>query len=160
MGKRIESRSDVQKEIERYIIEKVSVKLGGINMVSNPRLVLGNDDRLFICPDFFSENGRIIGEIHTHEGRLKSAQQDKIASDVLKMILHDKMTGITFRKYIAVCGKEEYEQLKGASYLAEAIRQYEINLLFVEIPEDKRNRLREAVMKQDLRVSQSEDIHV
>lgn len=67
---------------------------------------------MFICPDFYSVENKIIGEIHAHIGRLKGAQPDKIASDVLKMLFYEKVSGCNWKKYIAVCSKEELEQLK------------------------------------------------
>ena len=149
MTKRTGSRSDIQREIEEYIISRVCELLGDIELDSNPELFL-NSERMYIRPDFFSDSEKIIGEIHSHIGRLKAAQQNKIAGDVLKMILFDKMRGCTYRKYIVVCGKEEYDQLNGTSYLAEAIREYEITLLYVEIPDEMRIRLQDAMKRQNL----------
>ena len=150
MVKRLDSKSDVQVDLENYIIKRVREILGNIEISSSPTIILNADNKSIICPDFFSEKEKIIGEIHAHEGRLKSSQQDKIASDILKMILYEKTSGLSYTKYIVVCGKEEYEQLNGKSYLAEAIREYGIILLYVEIPEEARMQLKETMLKQDL----------
>ena len=150
MKKRNDSRSHVQQDIEGYVIERVRKILDIEELVSNPKLILDEEAHSFIRPDFFSESEKIIGEIHSHLGRLKPAQQNKIASDVLKMILYDMIRGYTFRKYIIVCGKEEDEQLRGRSYLAEAIRKYEITVLYVPIPEESHKLLQEAMKRQNL----------
>lgn len=150
MNKRIDSRSDVQLGLENYIMEMMQKKLGISVLEKNPYLMLDEDSKTSICPDFFSESERIIGEIHAHEGRLKPAQKNKIASDVLKMILYEKVRDCNFSKFIVVCDKEEYEQLSGASYLAEAIRKYEIKLLYVDIPVEYRKQLQDTMKKQNL----------
>ena len=150
MIKRINSKSDVQRNIEQYIFERICEIFGNIELYSNPSLSLDNDGKSYICPDFYSESEKIIGEIHSHEGRLKSAQMDKIASDVLKMILYDKISGCVYTKYIVVCDKEEYKQLQGHSYLAEAIKRYEIKLLYIKLTEELNKMLKDAMNKQNL----------
>ena len=150
MKKRIESRSDVQKDIEEHMLERIQVKLGRIILKGNKRRYLDAENKVYIYPDFFSEREKVIGEIHAHIGRLKPAQQHKIAADALKMILHDKACGDEYHKYIAVCDISEYECLTGESYLAKALREFEIDVLMVEIPENMRRRLRDAMKRQDL----------
>ncbi len=84
-----------------------------------------------------------------HAGKLKGGQPDKIASDVLKMLLHDKAMGCTFQKYIVVCSKEEHQQLTGASALAEAIRQFDIQILLIPLEEKEYEELQAIMKKQD-----------
>ena len=87
MGKRNDSRSDVQKDVEKYVFEQICEQLGDTTIVDNARLSIDADGKIIICPDFYSEESKIIGEIHAHIGRLKGSQPDKIASDILKMLL-------------------------------------------------------------------------
>ena len=121
-----------------------------IELNENPSLLLDEESKSYICPDFFSESEKIIGEIHSHIGRLKPAQQNKIARDVLKMILYDKIHGSSFQKYIVVCDLEEIKQLSGDSFLSVAIREYEIKLELVDIPPHLCEKLKDAMRKQDL----------
>ncbi len=148
--KRYNSRSDVQQAIEKEMFEKIKDILNDSALEEGKKLPLGEDGKNFICPDFYSEENKIIGEIHAHIGRLKGAQPDKIASDILKMLFYEKVNGGNWRKYIAVCDKEEYEQLTGKSFLAKVIREYDIKLLPVELSSDTLSKLFEAMKRQNL----------
>lgn len=156
MGKRSNSRSDVQQRIESIIFEALKEKFVGTNLVSNPRLQLSTENNISICPDFYSKENKIIGEIHVHTGKLKAAQVDKVAADVLKMHLYDEMNGRDYEKYIIVCDNDEYNQLKGNSFLAEAIRQFGIRVEFVEISEADYLSLKTSMRKQNLLVNGEE----
>ncbi|MBQ9281456.1 MAG: hypothetical protein IJ207_04575 [Treponema sp.] len=148
-NKRNNSRSDVQQEIEKKQLEKLKAKLNIIDFEENPTLFL-SDNKIKIEPDFYSEDKKIIGEIHTHLGKLKGSQPDKIASDILKMVLFEKDKQTVFQKIIVVCSEEEYKQLQGNSFLAEAIRQFKIRLCFFELTEEEKKELKKTIDKQDL----------
>lgn len=147
-----DSKSDVQAEIEAIMLPKIKKEICDNTIVKPERLPIDKSGTVYICPDFYSEENRIIGEIHAHIGRLKGAQSDKIASDVLKMLLLEKEQGIEYKKYIAVCDQDEYKQLSGKSALAESIRVFGIELLFISIPEKDYERLQESIRKQNLLV--------
>ena len=147
-----DSKSDVQVEIEAIMLPKIQKELCDDTIVKPERLPIDKSVTVYICPDFYSEENRIIGEIHAHIGRLKGAQSDKIASDVLKMLLLEKEQGIQYKKYIAVCDQDEHKQLSGKSALAESIRVFGIELLFISIPEKDYERLQESIRKQNLLV--------
>jgi hypothetical protein len=84
-------------------------------------------------PDFYSAEHFIVGEIFAHIGKPKKAQDNKIANDILKMLLLDKVTGKHHRKIIVVCDTSEKKKLEGKSVLAESIRQFNIEIMYVEI---------------------------
>ena len=147
--KRIDSRSDVQQKIEKRLLEQLKEELNIYNFDENPTITLTNG-KTTIEPDFYSGEKRIIGEIHTHLGKLKGAQPDKIANDILKMILFEKDKKIEFQKIIVVCDEEEYKQLQGNSFVAESIRLFGINLYCFELNEHEKKELQEAINKQDL----------
>lgn len=90
MTKRHLSDSDVQCNIEKYIFDEIKKKLLCENLQSNVILTFSEENDIWICPDFYSEKDHIIGEIHTHLGRLKPAQLHKIEGDILKMLLFEK----------------------------------------------------------------------
>ena len=149
MNKRENSRSDVQKSIEKYMLEQIRIMLNDSTLVGDSKIIF-NDGKTEICPDIYSEQNRIIGEIHAHIGRLKGSQPDKIASDILKMLLYEKKTEFEWKKYIAICDIDEYEQLRGNSFLAEAIREYGIELLLVDLPKELRDKLLKCMKRQNL----------
>ena len=130
--------------------EKIKSELNVHDIEENPTVFLTNG-KIKIEPDFYSEKNNIIGEIHSHMGKLKGSQPDKIASDILKMLLLEKVKRICFRKIIVVCDKDEKEQLEGNSYLAETIRQFNIKIFYFPLTEKNKRELKNAMEKQDIR---------
>ena len=150
MEKRKESDSSFQREIEKAILQDIKTYLNIMELSTNVVLHLKNNDKVTIIPDVYSEEDCIIGEIHTHPGKLKAAQRNKVATDILKMLLFEKDYGKPFRKIIIVTGKEEYDQLNRNSYLSEAIKQYGIEVMLCELSESQKKQLSEVVQKQNL----------
>ena len=151
MTKRHLSDSDVQCNIEKYIFDEIKKKLLCENLQSNVTLILVEENDIRICPDFYSEKDHIIGEIHTHLGRLKPAQLHKIEGDILKMLLFEKgQKGVKYTKMIVVCDTQEYEQLKGKSFVAEAIRQFDIKLEYISLNKEQSVQLQNAMENQNL----------
>ena len=144
------SSSVEQMRAEEEIFEHLSNSTGISDLKSDPDLALNGDDGTFIRPDIYSMSERIIGEIHSHIGRLKPSQLHKVAADLLKMLLYDKTSGVTHRKWIVVCSKEEEEQLKGGSYLAEAIRQFDVEIIRVDISTETCQALKDAQERQKM----------
>lgn len=115
---------------------------------SNVKVFLSDNSYTYIQPDFYSGDECIVGEIFSHIGKPKKAQDNKIANDVLKMLLLEKVKGKTFRKIIVVCDEEEEKKLKGLSALAESIRQFDIEIKRVDISEELRSQLLNAQKRQ------------
>lgn len=151
MTKRHLSDSDVQCNIENYIFDEIKKKLLCENLQSNVTLTLAEENDIRICPDFYSEKDHIIGEIHTHLGRLKPAQLHKIEGDILKMLLFEKeQKGVKYIKMIVVCDMQEYEQLRGKSFVEEAIRQFDIKLEYISLNKEQSVQLQNAMENQNL----------
>lgn len=144
-----DSDSRVQREIENVLFDKIRSELN-LNLEQNPIIALTEDPDIKIQPDFYSSEAKVIGEIHSHLGRLKPAQRHKVEADILKMLLLEKVSGEKFKKYIVVCSDEEEKQLQGSSFLAEAIRQFEIKVQFFELSKDYKIKLEDAMKKEDL----------
>jgi hypothetical protein len=111
---------------------------------------LNEEKTVYIKPDFYSEEKRIVGEIHTHKGRLKPAQRHKVAGDVLKMLLLDKVHDTTYTKYIVVCSDEEEKQLKGDSHLAFTLKTFKIEVKKITLSEELDKKLEETMKNQDM----------
>lgn len=141
--------SDFQQKMEKLLFQKVCDDLQTDQLEANPTLIINHTSGIKIVPDFYSEEKRIIGEIHTHMGKLKGGQPDKIASDILKMTLFEEVHGKKFSKYIVVCDEKEKEQLTGISFLAEAIRHYDIHVLCFDIGADNYERLKATIKDQN-----------
>jgi hypothetical protein len=116
----------------------------------NRKISLKDNGTIYICPDFYSETECIIGEIFAHLGTPKKAQDNKIANDILKMLLLEKVKGKTYRKILVVCDEEERKKLVGESALAESIRQFGVEVYRAEITEETRRKLETAQKRQEM----------
>lgn len=134
------SSSHVQMQAEEVIFQKVEEMLG-ITLEKNRKIYLADNAFTYIQPDFYSEDSKIIGEIFAHIGKPKKAQDNKIANDVLKMLLLEKITGHQYRKMIVVCDVAEQKKLHGQSALAESIRQFGIEIMYIELDDNMRVQL-------------------
>ena len=143
------SSSLEQQETEKHIFRIVEEILG-VKLENNKKIFLADNSFTYIQPDFYSEPELIIGEIFAHIGKPKKAQDNKIANDILKMLLLEKITGKHFRKIIVVCDEEEQKKLQGLSALAESIRQFEIEIMKIEIDDDLRNMILNAQKRQKM----------
>lgn len=138
------SSSIEQQMAEKIIFEKVKEWLN-IELEENAKIFVG---KTFMQPDFYSEKDGIVGEIFTHIGRPNKAQDNKVANDILKMLLLEKLEGRTYRKMIVVCDEQEMKKITGTSILAECIRQFHIEVKIIEIEANLRATLIAAQKRQ------------
>ena len=143
------SNSIEQQRAEEKIFNLIEKRLK-VSLEKNPVLYLSNNKYTYIQPDFYSAEHRVIGEIFAHIGKPKKAQDNKIANDILKMLLLEKLSGKNYRKIIVVCDKKEEEKLKGLSALSESVRQFGIEVLYIEIGEELRNEIIKAQERQKM----------
>ena len=148
---RQKSTSWEQKGVEEHIIKDILPSLLNATDLYHGALHLMNNSKVTIEPDFYSSSKKIIGEIHAHIGQLKPAQAHKIASDVLKLLLFERDFGIEMRKIIVVCSGQEKDQLEGQSNLAEALRQFGIEVLLVDVGSEWRMKLENAQHRQKMK---------
>lgn len=149
MSDSLKSSSIEQIRAEEQIFALVEQALQ-TKFEKNPKLFLSNNAYTYIQPDFYSHKDCIIGEIFAHVGKPKKAQDNKIANDILKMLLLEKVEGKKYRKIIVVCDDAELKKLKGLSALSESIRQFDIELLYVPIDHALREMLIKAQDRQKM----------
>lgn len=149
MGEKHKSSSEEQMIAEQYIFKAVEKQLQ-INLEHDRKIYLADNSFTYIQPDFYSEDDCIVGEIFSHIGKPKKAQNNKIANDILKMLLLEKVTGKKYRKIIVVCDEIEWKKLNGKSVLAETIRQFGIEIINIEIEDEMRNTILEAQKRQNM----------
>ena len=121
-----------------------------VPLEKNPKLYLANNEYTYIQPDFYSAERCIIGEIFAHVGKPKKAQDNKIANDILKMLLLEKISGKHYRKIIVVCDELEEKKLKGFSALSESIRKFGIEIMYMQIDEQLRQEIINAQERQKM----------
>lgn len=143
------SSSLEQAEAERVIFNKIEEVLK-FSLKANPKIYLADNAFTYIQPDFYSEEETIVGEIFAHIGKPKKAQDNKIANDILKMLLLEKVHNKRYRKIIVICDENEEKKLQGMSALAESIRQFEIEIIRIEIPEHIKNNILDAQNRQKM----------
>ena len=96
----------------------------------------------FMQPDFYSKSERVIGQIFTHIGKTNRGQDNRIANDILKMLLLEKLEGKTYRKIIVVCDEnKKKELLNGKTILAQCINQFNIEVELINIENELRDTL-------------------
>lgn len=143
------SSSHEQMEAENIIFAMIEQKIQ-VRLEQNRKIYLADNAFTYIQPDFYSEEDLVIGEIFAHIGKNKKAQNNKIANDVLKMLLLEKVTGKQYRKILVVCDEDELKKLTGLSSLAESIRQFGVEVMYVEIDEELRKSLLRAQDRQKM----------
>lgn len=150
MNNTYKSSSMEQVAAADIIFSEVERRLN-TKLYKNYNIYLTDNAFTYIQPDFYSEEKRIVGEIFTHIGKPKKAQDNKIANDILKMLLLEKVTGKQYRKIIVVCDEAERRKLEdGSSALAESIRQFDIEVMYIEIDNELRNKLLNVQKRQKM----------
>ena len=137
------SSSHIQAKAEEVIFSQIE-KLFNIRFEKNKKLYLADNAFTYMQPDFYSEEQLIVGEIFSHIGKPKKAQDNKVANDILKMLLLEKITGKQYRKIVVVCDTTEKKKLEGKSVLAESIRQFGIEILYIEIDTNMKQQIMDA----------------
>lgn len=129
-----------QMEAENIIFSMIEQKIQ-VRLEQNRKIYLAHNAFTYIQPDFYSEEDLVIGEIFAYIGKNKKAQNNKIANDILKMLLLEKVAGKQYRKILVVCDEDELKKLTGLSSLAESIRQFGVEVMRVEIDKELRKSL-------------------
>lgn len=156
MEKRILSNSDAQAEAEAKQIEDLLKRLSAADLRVNEVLTLKSNPEVTIKPNFYSASAGIIGEIHTHYGKMLPAQKHKVAADVLKMLLFEQDSGRKLQKFIVVCSQREYDWLTGNSYVAQAARMNGIEVILNPLDENLEELVKKARKDQNLYNPQNE----
>ena len=149
MNDSYKSSSTVQVKAEEEIIALAEKELK-IVLEKQKKLCVNNDKCTFIHPDFYSEEPNVIGEVFAHIGKLKKAQSNKIANDILKMLTYEESTGKKYRKIIVVCDEVVKTELEGKSVLSESIRLFNIEVLLVDIDASLRQEILNAQTRQKM----------
>ncbi len=141
-----EKSSSMEQQIAKKIIfQKVNEWLG-IELMEKEKILVGET---FMQPDFYSKSERVIGQIFTHIGKTNRGQDNRIANDILKMLLLEKLEGKTYRKIIVVCDEnKKKELLNGKTILAQCINQFNIEVEIINIENELRDTLLIAQKRQ------------
>jgi hypothetical protein len=99
--------------------------------------------------DGYSEEPPILCEIYSRIGPMKVAQHNKIAKDILKMLLIEKMGGKQYRKIIAFADEEAAQPfIDSESWYSKLKDNFNIEILIVDIPSELKASLINAQKRQ------------
>jgi len=140
------SDSFAQRTVEPLALAELNRELK-LNL--RPAVVkLPNDTRVQI--DGFDEAAKIACEIYARVGKLKGSQPDKLASDILKLILVERHLCGKWQKIICFVDEDASKSLKNLSWLASTCDIFKIEVRVVQITELTRQSLLEAQSRQKM----------
>ena len=140
------SDSSEQRTAEVVILEKTNADLG---MSLVPKQMTLKDSTV-VKVDGVDEENRVLCEIYAHIGVLKGSQPDKVAADLLKMMLVEADKGGTWCKVFCFADEDASAKLKGRSWLALAARQFGVKILTIELPKDLQDSVKSAQARQEM----------
>lgn len=66
----------------------------------------------------------------------------------MKMLLLDKKRNISYRKIIVLCDDDVIKKLTGNSWLSECIREFDIEIIKIDLTDDERNLIKNTQKRQ------------
>jgi hypothetical protein len=138
--------SSVQREAERVIIETLGRELG-VTFAMDTRKIVGGTEVKF---DGVCEEPPILVEAWAHQGRAKSAQQDKVMVDALRLawaasVLYPERSA---KKILALADPDAALHLRGRSWMKAALDHLGVTVHVVHVPDELRQRIRETQIRQ------------
>lgn len=157
--KRLESRSDVQADVERYVLAELSQRFGLV--IQSGRI---NTGRSFVQLDGLAidkeRSFAVAVEVFAHVGRVKAAQRHKVHADVFKLALVRSLLqeqGFTEVKAIfAFTCIECARSITGRTWIGDAAEHYGVQSTTVELPPDITTNVLAAQARQNLIESKGE----
>lgn len=139
------SDSEPQRLAEPLILAAVADQLG---VELEPRtLYFPNGARVDI--DGVDEAETVFVEVFARQGRLKGGQKRKVALDAFKLITLAR-TRQGARVILAFADDDAAAEVRGKSWLAEAVATWDVEVIVIELDEAVREGLRSAQARQTM----------
>lgn len=116
----------------------------GCKFVPNAELPLD----IGVKPDAIDLMSQVVVEVYARVGEVKGAQLHKIKGDILKLALIEKRLGHGWRKIMCFASNEAAKYVQGKSWVAEAAREFGVEIFIVELPEEQKNNVVSAQSRQ------------
>jgi hypothetical protein len=100
--------------------------------------------------DGIDKSRRVLCEVYAHIGTMKGSQPDKVATDMLKLILVEPKHGRRWRKILCFADKEAMSRFSGKSWLAEAVQMFHFELELATLPRKARIKVARAQRRQTM----------
>jgi hypothetical protein len=138
-------RSDSSEQVlgEKSILVALEGVLGIRFDADSNALLIGG-----VKPDAISLSDRVIVEVYARIGSVKGAQLHKIKGDILKLAFIGQRLGSEWRKILCFASKEAASYASGATWVAETAREFGVEIVVVDIPEDIRASIVTAQVRQ------------
>lgn len=149
------SDSTTQQEAEKHILCVLQDKLE-VEFDATAKLPINFGIKL----DAINLIEKIIVEVYSHIGELKSGQKKKIQSDILKLAFIGKKNGTDWRKIICFVSDEAAKYVQGESWTAEAAKEFGIEIHVVTLSEEWEEKIKAAQEHQHMKVSEVTNKHV
>lgn len=148
---RTTSDSSEQLSAEPYILAAVGERFGV--ELRKRRINLEAGSRLEV--DGYASDPLILCEAYAHIGPAKPGQQKKVMTDALKLVVARAELGGAedCHAVLTFCDEAAAAHFSGKSWMAEALRQLNIEVLVVEIPPEVRESIIAAQRRQAANMS-------
>jgi len=138
-----QSDSSEQQTAEKYILVSLQEQLG-INFDAESALPID----INVKPDAIDLINKVIVEVYARVGEVKGAQLHKIKGDILKLALIEKKLGVGWRKIMCFASEEAAKYVQGQSWVAEAAREFGVEIHIVNLPDEQKNNVISAQKRQ------------
>jgi hypothetical protein len=138
------SSSNAQQEAESALVRALSSQLN----IPLRRKVLELMGGCTVELDGYSENPSILCEAWSHIGKPRGSQPDKVMTDALKLVFCENRLNRKCRKILLFADEVAKKHFDGKSWQAECLREYEIELRVVQLPDDLQRNVESAQRRQ------------
>ncbi len=137
------SDSTEQQTAEECMLDLLQNELG-LTFDADAKLPIS----LSVMPDAIDTSNKVIVEAYARIGEAKGAQQHKIKGDILKLALIEKKLGKGWRKIMCFASDEAAKYVQGESWVAEAAREFGVEIRVVRLPEEQKHNVISAQNRQ------------
>ena len=116
----------------------------GLNFDSDSELPID----VGVKPDAIDPINKVVVEVYARVGEVKGAQLHKIKGDILKLALIGKRLGSGWRKILCFASDESAKYVQGNSWVAEAAREFGVEIFVVQLPDEQKNNVITAQKRQ------------
>ncbi len=136
--------SHVQREAEAVMVALLADRIG--LPLAPRRIDLGDRRRVEI--DAATDDLSVLCEAWAHQGPPKPAQKNKVLTDAFKLAFVAKALGRSPRLILLLSDEAAAAPFRGGSWHAAALAEFGVELMVVDLPEEVRERIRAAQVKQ------------
>jgi hypothetical protein len=143
MGKKASDSSE-QSAAELLMLRELNRELG-LSLSPQSVTIAGAGT---VKLDGLDPGNRVLCEAYARIGALHGSQPDKVAGDILKMLLVEKAKGGDWRKIYCFADNSAARNLRGRSWLADVARRFGVEVRVVSLPQHVRASVKAAQARQ------------